>query len=429
MRIAVLVPCFNEEAAVGRVVADFRRHLPDASVYVYDNNSTDRTREAAAAAGAVVRGESHRGKGNVVRRMFADVDADVYVLVDGDATYDASAAPAMVERLVAETLDMVVAARDEVDTAAYRAGHRLGNRLLTGAVAWLFGDVFDDMLSGYRVFSRRYVRSFPALSTGFETETELTVHALTLRMPIAEVRAQYFARPEGSSSKLNTFRDGARILATIANLLRRERPLLFFGVTGALLLAAAAAFGAPVRAHLPADGARPASAHLGRRRQPGPARLPELRRRADPRQRRPGTARGQATRLPAPRSRRRPRRGAEPPCEDAAGAQAHARRPGPATVDRGSLPRRASPRHVQASPRRGPSGRLRPDDRGAWIVFNPQHSRAAWPCSGRGDAPGGWRQVSRPETPRPLAGVRVRQGRFGSVTKRLQQLRRLLAPS
>ena len=246
MRIAVLVPCFNEEAAVGRVVADFRRHLPDASVYVYDNNSTDRTREAAAAAGAVVRGESHRGKGNVVRRMFADVDADVYVLVDGDATYDASAAPAMVERLVAETLDMVVAARDEVDTAAYRAGHRLGNRLLTGAVAWLFGDVFDDMLSGYRVFSRRYVRSFPALSTGFETETELTVHALTLRMPIAEVRAPYFARPEGSSSKLNTFRDGARILATIANLLRRERPLLFFGVTGALLLTAAATFGAPV---------------------------------------------------------------------------------------------------------------------------------------------------------------------------------------
>ena len=228
------------------MVADFRAHLPDAAVYVYDNNSTDRTREAAAAAGAVVRGEARRGKGNVVRRMFADVDADAYVLVDGDATYDASAAPAMVARLQAESLDMVVAARDEVDVAAYRAGHRLGNRVLTGAVAWLFGDSFADMLSGYRVFSRRFVRSFPALSTGFETETEFTVHALTLRMPIAEVRAPYYARPEGSSSKLNTVRDGARIGVTILNLLRRERPLLFFGVAGALLLLAAALFAAPV---------------------------------------------------------------------------------------------------------------------------------------------------------------------------------------
>ena len=228
------------------MVADFRAALPGAPVYVYDNNSTDRTREVAAAAGALVRGETLRGKGNVVRRMFADVDADVYVLVDGDATYDASVAPAMVARLTDETLDMVVAARDEVDVEAYRAGHRLGNRVLTGAVAALFGDVFDDMLSGYRVFSRRFVRSFPALATGFETETEFTVHALTLRMPTAEVRAPYFARPEGSASKLNTFRDGARIAATIANLLRRERPLLFFGVAGALLLLLAAVFAAPV---------------------------------------------------------------------------------------------------------------------------------------------------------------------------------------
>ena len=242
----MLVPCFNEEAAVGRVVADFRAHLPEAAVYVYDNNSTDRTRTEAEAAGAVVRGESRRGKGNVVRRMFADVDADAYVLVDGDATYDASAAPAMVARLQAESLDMVVAARDEVDVSAYRAGHRLGNRMLTGAVAWLFGDSFADMLSGYRVFSRRFVRSFPALSTGFETETEFTVHALTLRMPIAEVRAPYFARPEGSSSKLNTVRDGARISVAILNLLRRERPLLFFGVAGAVLLLLAAGFAAPV---------------------------------------------------------------------------------------------------------------------------------------------------------------------------------------
>ena len=240
------MPCFNEEAAIGRVVADFRAHLPHAPVPVYDNGSKDRTREVAAAAGAVVRTEAHRGKGNVVRRMFADVDADVYVLVDGDATYDASAAPGMIARLLSENLDMVVAARDEVDTAAYRAGHRFGNRLLTGAVKQLFGDRFDDMLSGYRVFSRRFVRSFPALSTGFETETELTVHALTLRMPIAEVRAPYFARPEGSASKLNTVRDGVRILITIANLLRRERPVLFFGVTGAVLLLAAAASAAPV---------------------------------------------------------------------------------------------------------------------------------------------------------------------------------------
>ena len=240
------MPCFNEEAAIGRVVADFRTHLPTAAVHVYDNRSTDRTRELAAEAGAVVRTEPQRGKGNVVRRMFADVDADVYVLVDGDATYDASVAPALVARLVSERLDMVVAARDEVRAGAYRAGHRFGNRLLTGAVARLFGDSFDDMLSGYRVFSRRYVRSFPALATGFETETEFTVHALTLRMPTAEVRAPYFERPEGSDSKLHTLRDGWRILVTIASLLRRERPVLFFGVAGAVLLALAAALGAPV---------------------------------------------------------------------------------------------------------------------------------------------------------------------------------------
>ena len=238
------MPCYNEEAAIGRVVADFRTHLPTAAVHVYDNRSTDRTREAAAAAGAVVRTEPRRGKGNVVRRMFADVDADVYVLVDGDATYDASAAPALVARLVSDRLDMVVAARDEVGAGAYRAGHRFGNRLLTGAVARLFGDSFDDMLSGYRVFSRRYVRSFPALATGFETETEFTVHALSL--PTAEVRTPYFERPEGSDSKLNTLRDGWRILLTIASLLRRERPVLFFGVAGAALLALAAGLGAPV---------------------------------------------------------------------------------------------------------------------------------------------------------------------------------------
>ena len=200
----------------------------------------------AQAAGAVVRSEPHRGKGNVVRRMFADVEADAYVLVDGDATYDASAASAMIARLAEDALDMVVAAREEVDAAAYRAGHRLGNRMLTGTVAWLFGDAFEDMLSGYRVFSRRFVRSFPALSSGFEIETELTVHALTLRMPIAEVRAPYFARPQGSESKLNTVRDGARISVAILNLLRRERPLFFFGMAAVALLAAAAALAGPV---------------------------------------------------------------------------------------------------------------------------------------------------------------------------------------
>ena len=247
MRLAVLVPCFNEEAAIAQVVADFRAALPAATVYVYDNNSTDSTRAVAAAQGAVVRAEAMRGKGNVVRRMFADVDADIYVLVDGDATYDASAAPAMIERLVEDGLDMVVGAREAVDAqAAYRAGHRWGNRMLTGAVAWLFGDRFEDMLSGYRVFSRRFVRSFPALATGFETETELTVHALTLRMPIAEVRTRYFERPPGSQSKLNTWRDGTRILVAIISLLRQERPVFFFGCIAVAFLSAAVGFSGPI---------------------------------------------------------------------------------------------------------------------------------------------------------------------------------------
>lgn len=247
MRLAVLVPCFNEEAAIAQVVADFHAALPGAMVYVYDNNSTDRTRAVAAAAGAVVRGEAMRGKGNVVRRMFADVDADIYVLTDGDATYDASAAPTMIDRLLDDHLDMVVGAREAVDArAAYRAGHRWGNRMLTGTVAWLFGDRFEDMLSGYRVFSRRFVRSFPALATGFETETELTVHALTLRMPIAEVRTRYFERPAGSESKLNTWRDGTRILIAIATLLRQERPVFFFGCLAVAFLSAAIGFSGPI---------------------------------------------------------------------------------------------------------------------------------------------------------------------------------------
>ena len=234
-RVAVLIPCYNEEAAIGQVVRDFRAALPDALIYVYDNNSCDRTREAAAAAGAVVRTELRQGKGNVVRRMFADIEADLYVLVDGDDTYHAASAPGMIERLRSEQLDMVVACRQTQEEAAYRRGHRFGNRLLTGFVATLFGRQFTDILSGYRVFSRRFVKSFPALAAGFETETELTVHALELRMPVGEVITPYKSRPEGSLSKLSTYRDGWRILKTILKLFRSERPLAFFSLLGGAL--------------------------------------------------------------------------------------------------------------------------------------------------------------------------------------------------
>jgi glycosyltransferase involved in cell wall biosynthesis len=231
-RLAVLVPCFNEEAAIARVVRDFRAALPQATVYVYDNNSTDRTTEVARDAGAVVRRERQQGKGNVVRRMFSDIDADVYVLVDGDATYDAPSASGMIARLLDDRLDMVVAARVHADEAAYRRGHVTGNRLLTGFVAAVFGTAFTDILSGYRVFSRRFVKSFPVLSGGFEIETELTVHALELELPVAEVKTPYYARPAGSVSKLSTWRDGFRILGTILKLYRSERPLAFFSSIG-----------------------------------------------------------------------------------------------------------------------------------------------------------------------------------------------------
>jgi len=235
MRVAVLVPCFNEEAAIAGVVAGFRKELPSADIYVYDNNSKDRTIAVARQAGAEVRSERRQGKGHVVRRMFADVDADVYVLVDGDATYDASSAPRMIERLVKEHLDMVVALRVDQEQAAFRLGHRLGNRLLTGFLSSVFGQAFKDVLSGYRVFSRRFVKSFPVLSDGFEIETELTVHAFQLAMPVAEVATPYFARPEGSVSKLNTWRDGFRILGTILKLYRSEKPLRFFTLIGMFL--------------------------------------------------------------------------------------------------------------------------------------------------------------------------------------------------
>jgi glycosyltransferase involved in cell wall biosynthesis len=245
-RIAVLVPCYNEEGTIGRVIADFRANLPDAEIYVYDNNSTDRTTEIARDAGASVRCERHQGKGHVVRRMFGDVDADIYVLVDGDATYDAPSVHAMVARLIDSGLDMVVGARRDQEQTAYRPGHRWGNRILTGFVARVFGASLTDVLSGYRVFSRRFVKSFPALSGGFEIETELTVHALNLELPVAEIETPYFARPAGSVSKLSTWRDGLRIVRIIVRLYRAERPLPFFTGIGALLALIAVVLAIPI---------------------------------------------------------------------------------------------------------------------------------------------------------------------------------------
>jgi glycosyltransferase involved in cell wall biosynthesis len=246
LRVAVLVPCFNEETAVAKVIGDFRAALPQAAIYVYDNNSTDRTAEVARAAGAQVRRESLQGKGNVVRRMFADVDADIYVLVDGDATYDAPSVRAMIARLVEDRLDMVVAARADRERAAYRPGHRTGNRLLSAFFASVFKATFTDILSGYRVFSRRFVKSFPVLSRGFEIETELAVHALELELAVAEVATPYYARPEGSVSKLSTWRDGLRILSTIVNLYRSERPLAFFTGFGIALAIVSVGLAIPI---------------------------------------------------------------------------------------------------------------------------------------------------------------------------------------
>ena len=234
-RIAVLIPCYNEAATIASVVADFRRALPTAIIYVYDNNSSDDTWNLATRAGAIVRAEPLRGKGNVLRRMFADIEADVYVLVDGDGTYDAEAAHRMVRLLLDNSLDMVNAARVPVTELAYRPGHKFGNRLLTGTVAAIFGNRIRDMLSGYRALSRRFVKSFPALASGFETETELTVHALELRLPIAEIETPYRDRPQNSHSKLRTFEDGLRILRTIILLVKEERPLQFFSLTAAAL--------------------------------------------------------------------------------------------------------------------------------------------------------------------------------------------------
>jgi glycosyltransferase involved in cell wall biosynthesis len=237
LRVAVIVPCYNEAVAIPKVIADLRAALPEARIYVFDNNSKDGTAAVARAAGAEVRRENLQGKGHVVRRAFADVEADIYVLVDGDDTYDAAAAPAMIELLVADHLDMVNGARVTDIAAAYRPGHQLGNLVLTGLVRMVFGDRISDMLSGYRVFSRRFVKSFPSLASGFETETEFTVHALDLKMPVGEIVTKYKDRPVGSVSKLRTYSDGLRILRTIVVLVKEERPLQFFTTMAAILAA------------------------------------------------------------------------------------------------------------------------------------------------------------------------------------------------
>lgn len=257
-RIAVVLPCYNEEAAIARVVAAFRQALPDATVHVFDNASTDGTSEEALSAGAVVRQVALKGKGNVVRRMFADVDADIYVMADGDDTYDASAAPQLIEKLIHEQLDMVVGSRvDAGEAGNYRPGHRFGNLMLTRAARSIFGGSFADMLSGFRVFSRRYAKSFPAEASGFEIETELTVHALALRMPYAELETRYGARPEGSVSKLSTYRDGWRILLTILGLFAKERPLYFFGLIALVLAMGSVGIVIPVFAEYLATGLVP----------------------------------------------------------------------------------------------------------------------------------------------------------------------------
>ena len=247
--IAVVIPCYNESLAIGQVLAAFNTALPEAKLYVFDNNSTDGTAETAVKHGATVIHVSLRGKGNVVRRMFADVDADVYVMVDGDATYHAPSARKLIDALINQRLDMVVGARVEYESGpgvTYRPGHRLGNKLLTGCVQQIFGGSFKDMLSGYRVFSRRYIKSFPAQSHGFEIETELNVHALELRMPCAEIDTPYGTRPEGSISKLSTYRDGWRILKTIGRLVLSEKPLQFFGWLGVVLMIASVALAIPI---------------------------------------------------------------------------------------------------------------------------------------------------------------------------------------
>ena len=245
-RLAVLIPCFNEERTVGDVISDFRNVLPGAEIYVYDNNSSDHTYRVAHEAGAIVRKERYQGKGNVVRSMFADIDADIYILVDGDATYDANSAPAMIKALIQNNLEYVNGARNATSNKAYRIGHAFGNKILTGLIRQIFGTQFSDILSGYKIFSRAFVKSFPALSNRFEIETELTVHALELRLPCEEFITDYRERPAGSESKLSTFRDGWRILTQIVILVKNERPFQFFGGIGALLIISAVIMAVPL---------------------------------------------------------------------------------------------------------------------------------------------------------------------------------------
>jgi glycosyltransferase involved in cell wall biosynthesis len=246
IQIAVIIPCYNEAIAIVDVIKKFQVALPRAKIFVYDNRSTDGTAETARAAGAIVGYEPNPGKGNVVRRMFSDIDADVYVMVDGNGTYDASDSPRMIELLLDQNLDMVCGARYAEVHAAYRIGHRFGNRMFTGLVASLFGKQFTDMLTGYRVFSRRFVKSFPALSHGFEIETELTVHSLELRMKTAEIKTKYIDRPEGSVSKLSTVKDGLRILRMVLRLIRNERPILFYGSISTMLMLASVILALPI---------------------------------------------------------------------------------------------------------------------------------------------------------------------------------------
>lgn len=245
-RVAVIVPCYNEAVTIAQVVDDFRRALPDATICVFNNNSRDDTAAIAARHGAQVHHVALQGKGHVVRRQFADIDADIYVMVDGDDTYDAASAPRLVQHLREGRYDMVVAVREAIDAAAYRPGHAFGNRMLTGFLAWLFGRPCKDILSGYRVFSRRFAKSFPVLSQGFEIETELTVHALELKMQIGELPTPYGERPEGSFSKLSTYKDGFRILRTMLRLFSAERPLTFYGSIGVVLALLASLLAVPL---------------------------------------------------------------------------------------------------------------------------------------------------------------------------------------
>lgn len=249
LRIAVLIPCLNEQATIERVVLDFKRALPTSTIYVFDNNSTDNSVEIAKATGAIIHFEHSQGKGHVVRRMFSDIDADIYLMTDGDDTYDASISPLLIEKLVSENCDLVNCARAAKNHSAYRFGHSFGNRMISKLVRIFFKSTATDILSGYKVFSRRFVKSFPVLSNGFEIETEIMIHALSLKIPYSEMSGPYKERPLGSESKLKTYRDGFRILGLIGFLLKEEKPFVFFGLIALLLLLISAIFGAPIIIH------------------------------------------------------------------------------------------------------------------------------------------------------------------------------------